>query len=62
MPPTQASNSGANVSWGLRSFLNPLLNVRKVRILFSTPFLNIYWEKEITINNVSDLTGEFFKR
>lgn len=43
MPPTQPSNSGANVSWGVRNFLNPFLYV----ILFLAPFLNIYWEKEI---------------
>lgn len=50
MPPTQTSNSGANVSWGFRNFLNPFLCVRKVRILFSAPFLNIYWEKEIIMS------------
>lgn len=62
MPPTQASNTGSHVSWGPRNFLNPFLYVRKVRILFSAPFLNIYWEKEIATNDVSDAIGECFKR
>lgn len=39
MPPTQASNSGANVSWGIKNFLNPFLNEKKVRILFFNTLL-----------------------
>lgn len=62
MPPTQASNSGANVSCGVRNFFNPFLYVKKVRILFSAPFLNMYWEEEVTTNNVSGVIGEFFKK
>lgn len=60
MPPTQTSNSGANVSWGLRDFLNPFLYCMKSQNSFFSTLLKHLLGKGN--HDVSDVTGEFFKR